>query len=364
MGATLPHETTLQKEFFMSVNAAQPTKVSKRQQLSQTNSPSTIVRGVLLSLFFIVLVVLSIGTATDGRGQSAKKPNANSNAPNTANRSQSADQASQPKPEQPKKLTDEDYKKHVAALKKRLPDAGFTVIVSKPFVVIGDDEPEDVRNRAKNTVAWAVRQLKETYFDKEPAEILDIWLFKDKESYEKHATKMFKSKPDTPYGYYSSADKALVMNISTGGGTLVHEIVHPFMAANFPACPSWFNEGLASLYEQSGEENGKIHGYPNWRLPGLQKSIRDKKVLTFKELCATTTKEFYEKDRGSNYSQARYLCYYLQQKNLLQKYYKTFLADCENDPTGYDSLQKVLERTDMEQFQKEWEQYVLKLRRD
>ena len=41
------------------------------------------------------------------------------------------------------------------------------------------------------------------------------------------------------------------MNIATGGGTLVHEIVHPFMAANFEQCPSWFNEGLGSLYEQS-----------------------------------------------------------------------------------------------------------------
>ena len=51
------------------------------------------------------------------------------------------------------------------------------------------------------------------------------------------------------------------MNISTGGGTLVHEIVHPFVAANFPNCPAWFNEGLGSLYEQSGEVNGAIHGY-------------------------------------------------------------------------------------------------------
>ena len=48
------------------------------------------------------------------------------------------------------------------------------------------------------------------------------------------------------------------MNISTGGGTLVHEIVHPFIQSNFPNCPSWFNEGLGSLYEQCRERNGKI----------------------------------------------------------------------------------------------------------
>jgi len=46
----------------------------------------------------------------------------------------------------------------------------------------------------------------------------------------------------------------------------VHEIVHPFMAANFPDCPAWFNEGLASLYEQSSERDGKIIGLTNWRL--------------------------------------------------------------------------------------------------
>ena len=26
---------------------------------------------------------------------------------------------------------------------------------------------------------------------------------------------------------------------TTGGGTLVHEIVHPFLRANFPECPAW-----------------------------------------------------------------------------------------------------------------------------
>jgi hypothetical protein len=255
-----------------------------------------------------------------------------------------------------------DYERHVRALKKKLPGEGFTIVVAKPFVVIGDDEPKEVRRRAKNTVEWAVEKLKAAYFEEDPDEILDIWLFKDKESYEENAQKLFHTKPDTPYGYYSAADKALVMNISTGGGTLVHEIVHPFVAANFPKCPAWFNEGLGSLYEQSGEEDGEIHGYTNWRLPGLQKAIRKKTVPSLKSLCSTTTDEFYEKDKGTNYAQARYLCYYLQQQGLLKKFYRQFRANRQQDPTGYDMLQAVLGRTDMAAFQKEWEAYVLKLR--
>lgn len=255
-----------------------------------------------------------------------------------------------------------DFANHVSELKKKLPSDDFTIVEMPPFVVIGDEEPDVVRSRAKNTVQWAVEKLKAAYFEDDPQDILDIWLFKDEDSYEENATNLFRSKPDTPYGYYSSADKALVMNIATGGGTLVHEIVHPFVAANFPECPSWFNEGLGSLYEQSAERDGKIVGRTNWRLRGLQDAIRKKKVPSFKTLCSTTSDQFYEMDRGTNYAQARYLCYYLQEKGLLQKFYRRFHANRETDPTGYATLQKVLDRKDMVKFQRDWEAYVLRLR--
>ena len=235
-----------------------------------------------------------------------------------------------------------DYARHVAQLHRKIPASGFTVVVQPPFVVIGDGPPAEVRRRAKETVQWAVDKLKAAYFEKDPEEILDIWLFHDKESYEKHVPEIFHTKPDTPYGYYSDADRALVMNIGTGGGTLVHEIVHPFVAANFPNCPAWFNEGLGSLYEQSGEVNGQIHGYTNWRLPGIQSAIRKHHVPAFQDFCATSNDAFYERDRGTNYGQARYLCYYLQQHDLLQKFYRQFRKNRAKDPTGDDTLCDVL----------------------
>ena len=256
-------------------------------------------------------------------------------------------------------------KEHIDELKKKLPGEDFTIVEARPFVVIGDDEPDEVRRRADQNVRWAVKMLKQSYFTKDPPVIIDVWLFKDKESYETNAKELFGKKPDTPFGYYSAEHRSLVMNISTGGGTLIHEMVHPYMAANFPECPSWFNEGLASLYEQSGEENGEIHGYTNWRLAGLQQATSKKKVPPFKTLCATTTDEFYTKDRGTNYAQARYLCYYLQQEGLLKTYYKKFRMNCAKDPTGYKTLQEVLGRKgedEMKAFQKEWEKWVLKLK--
>ncbi len=259
-------------------------------------------------------------------------------------------------------FTDADYAQHVMQLKKKLPSAAFYIHIQKPFVVVGDESPEKVRRRASGTIHWATVRLKKDYFAKDPERILDIWLFKDKDSYEKHAQEVFGDKPTTPYGYYSSRHGALVMNIETGGGTLVHEIVHPFMAANFPKCPSWFNEGLASLYEQSGDRDGHIIGRTNWRLRGLQLAIGRDTVPSFETLCGTTSREFYNEDPGTNYSQARYLCYYLQERGLLVKYYRQFLDAAGEDPGGYRTLQRLLGERDMAAFKKRWEQYVLKLR--
>jgi hypothetical protein len=185
-----------------------------------------------------------------------------------------------------------------------------------------------------------------------------VWLFKDDASYQKYTKKIFGDTPDTPFGYFSYAHKALIMNIETGGGTLVHEIVHPFIEANFPACPPWLNEGLGSLYEQSGEVDGHIHGYTNWRLPGLQQAIKAGTVPSFKKLTAMNNSAFYNDDKGAK---SRYLCYYLQEKGLLIKFYREFYLHQKSDPTGYITLQKILAEPDMERFKRKWQRYVLGL---
>ncbi|MFP6671997.1 MAG: hypothetical protein VB857_11320, partial [Pirellulaceae bacterium] len=83
---------------------------------------------------------------------------------------------------------------------------------------------------------------------------------------------------------------------------------------------------------------------------------------SFSELCGTTTNQFYREDPGTNYSQARYLCYYLQERGLLVRYYHQVRKSVNDDPTGYKALMAVLAVTDMEKFQQDWEKYVMTLR--
>jgi hypothetical protein len=259
-------------------------------------------------------------------------------------------------------FTNADFAQHMMTLKHKIPGNGFTVVIQRPFVVIGDESPLTVNSRADNTVRSATKRLKSLYFKKDPSHIIDIWLFKNKASYRRYTREIFGDDPDTPYGYSSTAHKALIMNIGTGGGTLVHEIVHPFIDSNFPECPAWLNEGLGSLYEQSKYKRDTILGMTNWRLPGLQEAIKEHGVPSFKALTSTTTYEFYQLDSGTNYAQARYLCYYLQEKGLLTKFYHAFQANCKDDPTGYKTLKKTLKEKDMDAFKKRWEKYILSLR--
>jgi hypothetical protein len=239
---------------------------------------------------------------------------------------------------------------------------GFGLVIERPFVVLGDSSDSELRGFAERTVRFAVTRLKRDFFSKDPERILDIWLFRESSSYERNALRLFGSSPTTPFGYYSSEQSALVMNIATGGGTLVHEIVHPYIEVNFPECPAWFNEGLGSLFEQAGEREGHIVGFTNWRLAGLQKRIARGKLSSFETLLSTTSSQFYADDQGGNYAQARYLLYYLQEHGLLVPYYREFLVNQRTDPTGLSTLKHVLNESDIGAFQSRWERWVMGLR--
>lgn len=248
-----------------------------------------------------------------------------------------------------------------AQLEARLRGQGFTVLVEPPFVVVGDESPATVKHHATGILRWSIRLLEAEYFAKRPNKLIEIWLFRNKDTYMKGAKKFFGDEPDTPYGYYSSEHDAMVMNIGPGAGTLVHEVVHPFVEANFPDAPSWFNEGLASLYERPTERKGHIWGLPNWRLPSLQREIATRTLPAMARLLGTTSEQFYNADFDS-YAYARYLVLYLQDQGKLTEFYRAFVAD-KADPTGQKALEAVIGEP-LDSFEPRWRKWAAALRGD
>jgi hypothetical protein len=251
------------------------------------------------------------------------------------------------------------FSARAAEVRRRL-GPNFRVSLQGPFVVAGDS-PNDVLQEQVKMLRWAVGLLKKDFFANEPAEPIDVFLFRDRESYERHARELYDEEPQSPYGYYMHERRALIMNISTGAGTLVHEIVHAFMVVNFPACPPWFNEGLASLFERPSELDGQIQGFPNWRQPILQAAIREHRTIPLSALFGLDGPGFYGDGSSVHYGMARYLLYWTQLKGLLPTFYREFLAHREEDPTGRATLLRVLREEDMAAFQARWEKWVLAL---
>jgi hypothetical protein len=66
--------------------------------------------------------------------------------------------------------------------------------------------------------------------------------------------------------------------------------------------------------------------------------------------------------KGNSYAQARYLCYYLQEKGLPVKFYNAFISSTKKDPSGYETLKKIPNESDMAEFKKRREKWILKLR--
>ena len=260
--------------------------------------------------------------------------------------------------------TKDDLAARKVELDKKLAGKGYTVVIQAPFVIVDDENAAMVKRNA-NFMKWTTDLIEADFFPKRPAKLIEVWLFRNEATYRKGAKQFFNDEPDTPYGYYSTAADALIMNVGPGLGTLSHELVHPYMEANFANVPSWFNEGLASLYEQPRERLGtdrKLHmwGTPNWRLPNLKAEIRGKTLPSLKTLMSTTRDGFYSAQFDA-YAYARFLLQYLQDHGKLHAFYDAFLAD-PKDLTGQAALASVV-GVDLATFEAEWRTWVLALKR-
>lgn len=250
----------------------------------------------------------------------------------------------------------EDPFANVAAEMAKELGEGFFVERSGIFVVAANITRTELKRFQQETIDKCAQALWKDFFDKKPEGPIRVYLFRDKQSYEAWVPKLAGFAPRTPFGFYLPQKQALMMNISTGGGTLVHEMTHVLTDADFPGCPTWFFEGLGSLFEQCHvDRDGHIKGLVNWRLPVLKKGG----FIPLETLVKTTTAAFRGEKEPLHYANARYLCLYLQERGLLPAFYKTF-RDAHKagaDDTGWASLEKATGE-EPDAFEKKWHAWV------
>jgi len=219
---------------------------------------------------------------------------------------------------------------------RRTAPSGFAVRVVRPFVVVSDESPAVVGRRVARVVEPAIDWLERSFFRTEPKSAIAIWICADADSYARTARSLTGGEPSTPFGFYSGEHGAIVLDASTGDGTLVHELVHPFVRADFPACPTWLDEGLGSLYERCVFEGDSLRGLVNWRLDALRRAAAEARVPAIADLVRMTPESFYGDGSELNYAAARYLCLYLQERGALAELYRRLrdIAVSSADPVA------------------------------
>jgi hypothetical protein len=256
-----------------------------------------------------------------------------------------------------------------AATEKLLADTEnmqeLRMVVHSPFIIAGNYSREKLTSFYTDLIQPSAAALGRMYFANKPDTPIVVWLFSNAEDYSSNAARIYGDKNVSVYGYYKPDKRALVMNLATGGGTLIHELTHALAVYDFPGQPDWFNEGLASLYEQStwigrGEQQ-QLVGMVNWRLPKLQEAITAKQLPPLTTLMKSD--DFRGAAMGRNYAQARYLCMFLQEQGKLGEFYRRYRDNRLNDPHGVAALEKTLGTAAMTTLDADYQNWVMALKR-
>jgi len=201
-------------------------------------------------------------------------------------------------------------------------------------------------------------------FDKRPTRAISVYLFPTASPYEAFCKESDGAACISPYGFYAYADRRIVMNVGPGIGTLTHELIHPLVESDFPNAPDWINEGIASLFEHFYfSAPGEIHGSKNWRHPRLAQALRSKterNEASLPTLFGLSDQAFRGEREDLNYASARFLCQWLDQKQLLWPFYQRWRDNYENDRSGAQAFAAVVGETPAE-ADSEWTQWVLRL---
>ncbi|MEZ4451721.1 MAG: hypothetical protein R3B09_19805 [Nannocystaceae bacterium] len=249
-------------------------------------------------------------------------------------------------------------------LRGQVDGRGWPVAVTAPFVVTGDLSIEALDEVVVTLMSMALVHLRRDFFPRDPEGPITGWIFGDDASYRRNARALTGEEPETPFGYYDGARRALIINVGTGGGTLIHEMVHPLLRANFPRSPPWVDEGMASLFEQCIVRDGRLVGMTNWRLPELQLRLRAGTCPDFADLFGFDAAGFYSEDRAIHYAAARYLFYYFQENGLLQRLWRALVAGHGAEDGGLAIVGETaaaLGHRDLRALRRAWESFVLGL---
>ena len=238
---------------------------------------------------------------------------------------------------------------------------GSVILVRPPFVVAGNLPEEQLDRYERDLIQPISQALATDFFDTPPTKPITIILLAGDRSYREQSRRLGDVRTECYFGYYERNERRVVANVATGNGTLAHELTHALAHFDFPGIPEWFDEGLATVFEQSEFSEDGLHlvGLANWRQSILTLAVKRNELRPLTDLLSR--QEIRLGREEIDYAHARYFCLYLQKRRLLGPYYRKYRANIEHDPQGIATLRTLLQVESLNEADKDFRRWVISL---
>jgi hypothetical protein len=202
----------------------------------------------------------------------------------------------------------------------------------------GDLSEDELDRLFREAILPVTAALWRSYYDRKPDKPVTIVALASEASYRAAASSLDDYEPLAYAGYTKRDRRRIVFNLSTGRGTLAHELAHVLAAFDFPGMPEWFDEGLAALHEEASFSGDGLTmvGSSNWRSRLLHEALREGQLPALETVIKSP--EFRGEGEGLNYAVVRCFCQYLQERGLASHFYRKFRDAVEDDPSGISTL--------------------------
>lgn len=236
-----------------------------------------------------------------------------------------------------------------------------SLIVRAPFILAGDLSEAELDRVWRDIIVPTRRALSLAYFDAEPTQPITLLLYSNETAYRDAAQRLDGRESANYYGYYIRTDRRIVANIGTGEGTLAHELVHALTHFDYPDMPEWFDEGLASIFEEADFSDDGLHltGLSNWRLNHLLHALQNRRLQSLESLI--TARDIRPDRQSVDYAHSRYFCLYLQEHGLLQGVYRKLRANAATDASGLRTLCEIFDTPTLDTVDRDFREWVITL---
>lgn len=224
------------------------------------------------------------------------------------------------------------------------------------FFIVGPYSEQGLDRHYERGLKDAYRIFKREYFNDDQEYLITIVISDDPYELVSIVERMYAQVSMPVYapflGLFSAADSLVVATIGGGYGTLLHELMHALITADYPRAPGWLDEGMATLYERSKWTRTRLIGLPNWRM----EFVGQENIPTLKEFDQMLRRRIKTK---YDLAYIRLLMLFLDQKAVVNQFYQAQKAQQETF-----KISETLKQFGEEFSEAEWQKFAQRTIRD